>query len=105
VRVFSMVQVFRDAEGAATDLRDAAERRVGDGGERFDPGSPGEDAVGVVHTVRSEGSTSTATRIAFRVGRLTGTVVIDDQDDTDATGEVRALAVELAGRIERMLER
>ena len=105
VRLFSMVQVYRDAEGAAADLRDAAERRIRDGGSRFDPGSPGEDAFGVVQTTRGEGMTSTATRIAFRLGRLIGTVVVDDQDDADATAEVRRLAAELAGRIERMLER
>ena len=104
VRVFSAVQVYRDAEGAAADLRDAAERRVRDGGTRFDPGTTGDDAYGMVLSTGGD-TRSTQTRIAFRVGRLTGTVAVDDQDDADATAEVRALAVELAARIERMLER
>lgn len=104
VRVFSAVQVYRDAEGAAADLGDGADRYVGRGGTRFDPGTPGDDAYGMVLSTGGD-TRSTQTRVAFRIGRLTGTVAVDDQDDADATGEVRALAVELAARIERMLER
>jgi hypothetical protein len=104
VRVFSSVQVFTSAQGAADDLATSIGALETSGGRRFDVGSIGEDTVGIV--VPAIGETNfTHTRVAFRVGNLQASVSVQDQSPRNAKAEVEALARKLQKRIQRLLER
>lgn len=113
--VGTTVTLFRDAGGAAGNLRDSVDdcwRAVGmtsDGVrledvEEFELGEVGDEALGLVMTASDEsGQELSAYYAAFRLGRLMGIITIGRVDEEDVREEVGALARKLEERMLNVL--
>jgi hypothetical protein len=97
VRVFSSVNVYRDAAGASESLTASLAELVTRGGVRFTVAGVGDEAIGLV-TPPGEDAAHTDTRVVMRLGELTASVVFQEKDG-DATGDILALARRLEDRI------
>ena len=111
------VSLYEDSDGASGDLNDEAkDAKEGEGltkdgvtaggVEEFDPGDFGDESVGLVVTLSDEAVqtfTFYGTVVAFRRGRLSGSVFIVRFDDRDVREEVSGLARKLDERIQAVL--
>lgn len=101
-RVFTSVQFYNDDKGASADLADLMARSQAAGAQRFDPGSIGDEAFGMV-TPPTGSDPYPQTRITFRIGNLIAIAGVQDKAPRDANGEITALALKLHARIEGLL--
>lgn len=101
VRVFSSVNVYRDARGASESLAASLAELIARGGVRFTVDEVGDEAIGLV-TPPGGDVTHTDTRVVMRLGELAAWVVVQEREG-DATGDVLALARRLEDRIRALL--
>ena len=113
----TMVALYEDSDGASGDLKDEvndskdAEGTTDEGVtvgdvEEFDPDDFGDESVGLVLALSGEALgdlTFYGTLVAFRRGRIIGSVVIARFDDEDVRDEATELARKLDERVQAVL--
>jgi hypothetical protein len=97
VRVFSSVNVYRDARGASESLAASLADLVARGGVRFTVAGVGDEAIGLI-TPPGGDAAHTDTRVVMRLGELAASVVFQERDG-DAAEDILALARRLEDRI------